>query len=275
MRSPEHIAKQVRGYVDNYGLDFIGFPDDNFAVSRKRIKLFPKVFSEYGLDKVRWGTHTRMDEADDRLYDMAKSGCVYIGFGAESASPSTLKKMQKGGFILRNGIESIRVNGRSYDFPKTMVDAVRNCKETNIHANCTWIMAYPGETLEDLKTSVAFIKWQQQFWTGGFTPGTEQYKSALGGVNAKMFTATAYPGTDMWKVVKPKLQKHFDISYDKLGQPICDENFHNYVLELDDATKILDDKRGNPVNFGEMPMEQFLEAREHIDNDEIEKILSM
>ena len=46
-------------------------------------------------------------------------------------------------------------------------------------------------------------------------------------------------------------------------------------MELDDATKILDDKRGNPVNFGEMPMEQFLEAREHIDNDEIEKILSM
>lgn len=275
MRTPEHIAKQVRGYVDNYGLDFIGFPDDNFAVSKKRIKQFPKVFSEYGLDKVRWGTHTRMDEADARLWDMAKSGCVYIGFGAESASPSTLKKMQKGGFILRNGIENIIVNGSSYGFPKTMVDAIRNCRDTGIHANCTWIMAYPGETLADLKISVAFILWQQRFWTEGIKIGSEQYKSALAGVNSKMFTATAYPGTDMWKVVKPKLQQHFDISYSKFGQPICDDNFHNYVLELDDATKILNDKDGDPVNFGEMPMDQFLQAREHIDSGEIDKILNM
>ena len=35
MRSPEHIAKQVRGYVDRYDLDFIGFPDDNFAVDKR------------------------------------------------------------------------------------------------------------------------------------------------------------------------------------------------------------------------------------------------
>ena len=60
-----------------------------------------------------------------------------------------------------------------------------------------------------------------------------------------------------------------------MGEPVCDDNFHNYVLELDDATKILNDKDGNPVNFGEMSMDKFLQAREHIDNDNIEKILEM
>ena len=94
MRTAEHIAKQVRGYVDKYDLDFIGFPDDNFAVNKKRIKRMVPVFKEYGLDKVRWGTHTRMDEADARAFDMAESGCVYIGFGAESASAHTLKDLQ-------------------------------------------------------------------------------------------------------------------------------------------------------------------------------------
>ena len=49
----------------------------------------------------------------------------------------------------------------------------------------------------------------------------------------------------------------------------------NYVLELDDATKILNDKNGDPVNFGSMPLDKFLQAREHIDNDQIEKILEM
>ena len=90
-----------------------------------------------------------------------------------------------------------------------------------------------------------------------------------------MFTATAYPGTDMWNVVKPQLQKHFDISFDFLGNPVCDDNFHRYVLELDDATKVLNDKDGNPVNFGEMPMDTFLQAREYIDGDEIEKVLEL
>ena len=268
-------AKQVRGYVDNYNLDFIGFPDDNFAVDRGRIKKMIPVFKEYGLDKVRWGTHTRMDEADERIFDMAKSGCVYIGFGAESASGHTLELMQKGGFILRNGMTQKKINGRIYDFPTTMINAVKNCKETNIHGNCTWIMAFPGEELEHLKISVAFIKWQQEFLSGHYEKGTQEHLNAIQSVNASMFTATAYPGTKMWTMVKPKLTKHFGITYDKMGEPVCDDAFHNYVLELDDATKVLNDKNGNPVNFGAMPIEDFLQAREHADNNEIEKILDM
>ena len=275
MRSPEHIARQIREYVDKYQLDFIGFPDDNFAVSKKRIQQFPEVFKEYGVSDIRWGTHTRMDEADARVYEMSKAGCVYIGFGAESASPHTLTAMKKGGFILRNGITPTKINGSVYDFPTTMVDAIKNCRDANVHANCTWIMAYPGEALEHLKTSVAFILWQQEFWTKGLVAGTPQYNANLAGVNTKMFTATAYPGTEMWNVVKPKLTKHFDISFNKIGQPICDENFHKYVLELDDATKVLNDKNGNPVNFGEMPLDVFLQAREHVNNGNIEKILEM
>ena len=48
----------------------------------------------------------------------------------------------------------------------------------------------------------------------------------------------------------------------------------SYRTELDDATKILNDKDGNPVNFGSMKMDDFLQAREHIDNNQIEKIQS-
>jgi len=275
MRTCEHIAKQVRGYVDKYALDFIGFPDDNFAVDKRRIKNMVPVFKEYGLDHVRWGTHTRMDEADARIFDMAASGCVYIGFGAESASEHTLTLMKKGGFILRNGMTQKKINGAVYDFPTTMVTAIENCKSSGVHGNCTWIMAYPGEALEHLKTSVAFILWQQSFWTKEETPGTEEYNMLKSGVNKKMFTATAYPGTEMWRSVRPKLAEHFDISFDDAGEPVCDDSFHNYVLELDDATKVLNDKDGNPVNFGDMPLDTFLQAREHIDSGQIEKILDM
>ena len=275
MRSSEHIAKQVRNYVDDYNLDFIGFPDDNFAVDKRRIKRMIPVFKEYGLDKVRWGTHTRMDEADARLVDMAESGCVYIGFGAESASEHTLTLMKKGGHILRNGLEEIKVNGTFYKFPKTMINGIKNCHDTGIHPNCTWIMGYPGETLEDLKISVAFILWQQEFWSSFYPAGSPEHANALEAVNRKMFTATAYPGTEMWKVVRPDLKKHFNITFDTDGDPVCDENFHQYVLELDDATKVLNSLSGEDVNYGAMELDVFLTAREHVNNDQIEKILEM
>ena len=275
MRTAEDIAIQIKEYVEKYNLDFIGFPDDNFAVDKRRINKMVNVFKDYGVDHIRWGTHTRMDEADERLYGMAESGCVYVGFGAESADEHTLTLMKKGGFILRNGIVKKNINGRNYNFPKTEVDAVINCRKAGIHANCTWIMAYPGEELKHLQTSVAFIMWQKEFWTKGIKPGTNKFRRLEEGVNQNMFTATAYPGTELWKMVRPNLKKHFDLNFDEHGEPICDDAFHTYVLELDDATKVLNNKNGEPVNFGSMKMDTFLEAREYIDSNQIEKILDM
>jgi len=276
VRSALHIAKQAKEYVDKYKVDFIGFPDDNFAVSKKRVADFLPIFNEYGID-VRWGTHARLDEADERAVDMAKAGCVYIGFGAESASKTILERMNKGGFILKNGLTKMRVNGSEYEFATTMVNGIKKCREVGIHANCTWIMAYPGETLHDLKTSVAFIKWQQEFMTEGLTPGTPEYKIAYDSVNRKMFTATAYPGTAMFKdsACRSLLNKNFGISFGEFGEPICDDAFHAYVLELDDATKVLHNEQGEALNFGAMPMDTFLQAREYVDTDRIEKVLEM
>ena len=276
IRTAESIAQQMHQYKDQHGVDFIGYVDDNFAVSKKRMLQLPKVFRENNVN-VKWGTHTRMDEADERIYAMAEAGCLYIGFGAESAHEKTLKRMKKGGFILRNGLEEINVDGIKYNFPKTMVTAAKNCHRAGIHANCTWIMGYPGETLDDLKTSVAFIKWQQQIIQSGEVENNNEYDDIKNSINRKMFTATAYPGTAMFK--EPKvvqiLKENFGISFDKNNEPVCDENFRFYVSELDDATKILNDKDGNPINFGEMPLDTFLKAREHIDSDEVEKILEM
>tara|TARA_R110000824_G_scaffold58345_6_gene157800 strand:- start:5712 stop:7430 length:1719 start_codon:yes stop_codon:yes gene_type:complete len=276
MRSAEHVATQAREYVDKYNIDFLGFVDDNFAVDKRRIDLLPQVFKDYGLN-ISWGTHTRMDEADERAFKMAEAGCVYIGFGAESASEHTLTEMKKGGFILKNGMTPTKVNGKTYDFPTTMVNAVKNCNAANIHANCTWIMAYPGETLEHLKTSVAFITWQQQYMTNGSTPGSNEYTMMFDSVNRAMFTATAYPGTAMFKDLRVRklLTNNFGISFDANGNPLIDDAFHTYVLELDDATKVLHNEAGIPLNFGAMPMDTFLQAREHIDADQIEKILEM
>lgn len=269
-RTPRNIVKESIWLKEKYGIDFLGFPDDNFGVSKKRMLQLPELFKDL---KLRWGTHTRLDEADERIFSMAEAGCVYIGFGAESASPSVLKRMGKGGFILKKGTRKIG----GYEFPATMINGITNCRKSGIHSNCTWIMGYPGETLNDLKTSVAFILWQRELYSGGLTPGAPKHEVALRSVNANMFTATAYPGTAMSKepIVMDLLAKNFGISFDKNSDPLCDSALENYILELDDATKILHNRKGEPLYYGAMPLDKFLEARGYVDEGKIEKILAM
>ena len=58
IRSAQNLAEEMRHYINAYGVDFVGLVDDNFMVSRKRIKVLADILSpiyqELGL---RWGTH--------------------------------------------------------------------------------------------------------------------------------------------------------------------------------------------------------------------------
>ncbi len=289
VRSSENLVAEFLLHKQNYNVDFIGMPDDNFGVDYERIVELTPLLKPLG---IRWGTHTRLDESaglrpksgssgeyifesPKRIDLMAEMGCIYIGFGAESASPPVLEAMKKGGFILKNGMTTVKVDGKEWEFPRTMIEGIKNCEYAGIHANCTWIMAYPTETLQDLKRSVAFMKWQEDFYSShGKKPDS---------VNRRMFTATWYPGTAMLNHDKVQLllRSVFGITFARNPitrevEPVCDERFHEYVRSLDDATKILHDPRtGTPLNFGELPMDQFLQAREHIDAGETWKILEM
>lgn len=285
MLSAQNIANQMQEHMEKYGVDFIGMPDDNFGVDYRRIQDMVPLLQPMN---VRWGTMTRLDNAaglrpksgkpgeylienPKRVELMAKAGCIYIGVGAESASPAVLATMEKGGFICQNGLEDVVVNGRAYQFPRTMIEGIKNCEYAGIHVNCTWIMAYPTETLEDLKISVAFMKWQEDFYASRGKPASS--------VNKRMFTATWYPGTTMIRHQKVQniLQSVFGITFNKAtGEPIYDECFHRYVLELDDATKILHDPvTKQPLNFSDLPTDIFLQAREYIDSEQTDKILEM
>jgi len=267
MRSAENLAAEFKLHIEKYGVDFIGMPDDNFAINHQRVVDLVPLLKPLN---IRWGTHARLDESAG-FNLMAEAGCIYIGFGAESASSSVLKAMRKGGFILKNGLMDVQVDGKTYQFPRTMIEGIKNCEYAGIHANCTWIMAYPTETLEDLKMSVAFIKWQEKFYSS-------RGKSA-DSVNKKMFVATWYPGTKMLNhpKVRQALSEVFGINFNPLtGEPVCDENFRQYVLELDDATKLLHNpKNGEPLNYSDMPMDVFLKAREYVDAGQTFKILEM
>ena len=175
--------------------------------------------------------------------------------------------------MLTNGMT--RQNG--FYFPKSMVEGVRNTKKSGIHANCTWIMGYPGERLEDLKTTVAFIKWQEELYTQGLTLGTLEYEINRNSVNRSLFVAQAYPGTEMFKlpIVREKLNKIFGLSFNSLTKEVIpDENLYLYVKELEDATKVLKNEAGQ-LYYGSMNIDEFLQAKEFVEKKELYKILDM
>lgn len=281
MRSAENVALEFKEHIEKYNVDFVGIPDDNFAINYQRILDLVPLLKPLG---IRWGTHLRLDEAagiktrtngeiifeePKRIDKLAEGGCIYIGFGAESASAKVLKSMGKGGFMLKNGMKEVEVEGKTYEFPISMMEGVKNSLYAGIHSNLTWILGYPSEELADLQTSVAFIKWQEEFYASHGI-GTES-------VNKSMFTITFYPGVEMGNhpKVRRTLEDVFGLTF-KGNTPICDKQYYNYLCELDDATKLLTNpSTGEPVNYSDMPMDTFLKCRELIDSGRTFEILDL
>jgi radical SAM superfamily enzyme YgiQ (UPF0313 family) len=289
VRSAGNIFSELIKYKQKYDIDFLGFVDDNFAVSRKRIFEMRDLMGEWCEgNNLYWGTHARLDEAADikkveegggivfnnplRVKGMYDSGCRYIGFGAESASPRMLDRMGKGGFILTHGVKNVF----GHDVPVTMMEGIKNTVESGINANCTWIMGYPSETLDDLKASVAFIKWQEFILASKYEKDSEEYRLACASVNKNLFVATAYPGTDMFKEkrVQEKLIKGFGITFVN-NTPVCDSNLERYVEQLNDATDIIYTDDGGLLQYSDISDQMFMEIRDRIENNDIFSILDL
>lgn len=278
VRSAHHIMRELQDHIDRYGIKFHAFPDDNFAVNVERIKDMRNI--------VPWGTHTRLDEASGiingkvehplRVELMANNGCTYIGFGAESASANVLKAIGKGGHTLANGMTEVHVNGSAHLFPTSMIVGIQNARRFNIHANCTWIMGSPGETLTDVQESALFMMWQMEYYA--------QFGIQPEAVNTKMFTMTWYPGTTLINNprVRHELSRVFGLSFEPaksntsgvLYDPVMDQAFFHYLLSLDDATKLLECE-GEPLNFSDIPNDTFMKLRDLVDSGRTLDILHL
>ena len=172
MRSAKSVVDEAEFLKMTYNIDFLGFIDDNFAVSKSRLKRIAEGLG--GIGGFRWGGHPRFDEVDDPVYlkYLHQCGCVYLGFGGESANPEILKDMDKG------------------NKPEQMARVLAYCREAKIHPNTTWMMNWPGETREQIRDTVNFI--------------LEHAPE-----NRSLFCATAYPNTALFTMVKDKIWSEF------------------------------------------------------------------
>ena len=186
MRSAESVVAETKMLVDKYDLDFIGYVDDNMLVNSTRNQAIAAGLRE--IEGFRWGCHARFDLPMGDLLALAASGCQYIGFGGESANRDILKAMDK------------------HNDPERMIEVLNRCRDLGIHPNVTWMMGWPGETIEQVRDTVRFI--------------LEHAPE-----NKRLFVATAYPGTDLWREVQHQILGTYRLL--------------DYVRALDDATEPL------------------------------------
>ncbi|RKY24761.1 MAG: hypothetical protein DRP79_07330 [Planctomycetota bacterium] len=166
-RSPGNIIGEIRLLAERYGVDFVGFVDDNFMASSRRVVEFCELLEREPY-KVWWGCHGRADSARPALLErMHEAGCVWIGYGIESGSQRILEAMNKNLTVAQ------------------AEEAIQATRRAGIFANTTFIYGWPGENAESVRE-------------------TADFKRRLG-IEAGSFFATPYPGTMLFEEVRDRL----------------------------------------------------------------------
>lgn len=167
-RSAANVIDEIEVLVDRYGVDFIGFVDDNMMASEQRLLEFCDLMEKKKFP-LTWGCHGRVTSAKPRMLErMAETGCVWIGYGIESGSQKILDAMNK-----KTKVERAR-------------RAVVETRKAGIFPNTTFIFGYPGETRETVQETVDF-------------------KRDLG-LECGSFFATPYPGSPLYEQVRDRIE---------------------------------------------------------------------
>lgn len=162
-RSVRNVIDEITHLIKCYKVDGIYFHDETFTMQPEWVKNLCKELKPFGL---LWGCQTRVSLINDELLSIMKSaGCLQIDFGVESASDRMLKLIKKAQTAeqVKRALELTRKHG--------------------IKSFASFMVGLPGETEEDLKKNIEFLRKIKPDFTyfNLFTPfpGTEAAETAI------------------------------------------------------------------------------------------------
>ncbi|MGB2984281.1 MAG: radical SAM protein [Phycisphaerae bacterium] len=143
--SPRYVADELQSVVDEYGLNFIVFLDDNFTTRLKWLEELCVLLEERGLtQRIRFDCESIpafMTDAKAAL--LKRMGCVRIEFGFESGCDRVLKH-------LKCGKSRLEYHERAID----------TCHRHGIAVLGNMICGYIDETPEELEESINWFRRQ-------------------------------------------------------------------------------------------------------------------
>ena len=207
--SPEYIVKLVKFAYEKYGIDFIGFLDENLMTmdqysGRTWMKEICRLWIEMGLQPtcirdgvdhdenckgVHWsGTSHATLCNKEILKIMRNSGCSHLVYGYESFSPHVMKTIGKGAT------------------PKTNIQSFFWTLEAGIRPIPNQMIGFPKEDFKSIYDNM------------------EAWKRL--GIVVKPFFVTPYPGSEWFSTYRSSILEQFDGDLEK------------YIEALGDATTL-------------------------------------
>ena len=161
VRSPENVVDELEWLVNALGVKAVLFRDPEFALYRDRVVGICEGLLKRGVH-LAWRCETRMEDLDEALIGlMARTGCIGINMGIESADEQVLREVKRKAMPLEQAIK-----------------VVRACKRNGLDAFCFFVLGLPGETRESaLRTIDYAVKLDPPF--------------------VQFTVATPYPGTGL------------------------------------------------------------------------------
>jgi len=141
--SPQHFKKEIQSILD-LGIKGIMIFDDLFTISPKKIKPYTDILKRFHQEHEViyrcFGHAGVISRHPEMAYMLSESGCVEVGFGAESASQEILDLIGKGTKVYQ------------------IHDLVENLIQAGVKVKAFFMIGLPAETEETFQETYDFIK---------------------------------------------------------------------------------------------------------------------
>ena len=138
--SPDYVLRHLRFCIEKMGIRKFHFEDDNISQDKKRFEEILDKIIESKLD-IKWDTPNgiRADTLDFNILKKIKqSGCISLQLAIESGNQRILNEVIK----KRSSLDYI-------------VKIIEYCKELEIKLAAFFVIGFPGETISDIKETIA------------------------------------------------------------------------------------------------------------------------
>ncbi len=141
-KEAKRLFNEIKFYHDKYGFESFQFHDLLVNGNMKNLEKFCDLVIKHKL-KIHWTSFAiiRKEMTDKIVKKLKKAGCCCLTFGIESLSNSTLKKMKKDFYNV-----------------KDIVNVLKAMNKHNIKANINFIIGFPTETKEDFEETISNIR---------------------------------------------------------------------------------------------------------------------
>ncbi|MDR4509747.1 MAG: B12-binding domain-containing radical SAM protein [Candidatus Brocadiaceae bacterium] len=171
-RSVAHVIREIQFLKEKYHAKVISFYDNDMGINKEWLKEFCRETKKIkGIVLKCCGRANLLDY--EMLKIMKEGGFHSITVGAESGSDRVLKDIMNKKTAVRD-----------------IIDIARNCYKLKIRLGTFWMLANPGETLEEMKETIALASelpvFYAHFHLAVPNPGTQYYLDALQGGYLKL-----------------------------------------------------------------------------------------